>query len=170
MIYNRIRRILNYICFGNFYTINTISISQELQNIGCFTLEDIAILIINGFNNYDCHNVKIAIEHFRNYLSIYSTSKFHNKIVISLPHKNDPWQSLNLDNTYLVGADILGNFCNYRWLIQINQNTVNFIQKFDVNKYIHPKLLYIKPNTRDLESQEWEEEYNEEYNTLLGNK
>lgn len=135
-----IKRLLCWTKYSN--PLGHSKIPTYLNNIGCYTLEDMAELITHGFYDYTNNNVKLAINHFKNYLDTHFSDKIGDKIMISLPHKSDPWCALSSTGKYLVASHMSKNFCHSRWLIQIQENEINFIQKFDTNIYVPDRLIF----------------------------
>lgn len=136
--------LIKKICCWNRYSIlpNNVDIPICLQEIGCFTLEDLANMIITGFYDYKSININIAIKYFKHYLNKNYSSNFNGgTVLLSLPHKTDPWNSLSSNGKYLVAGNMFKNFCHSRWLIRVHKNDIFFVDQFHNNIDVSPNLI-----------------------------
>ena len=107
-----------------------------LHEVGCYTLEDVVGIIVYGFNDYNNITVKLALSYFKQYIEDNYSSKFKDGVMISIPHKTDPWKSLSSNGKYLVCANISKTFCHSRWLLRVRGDNVHFLQQFMVQTHI----------------------------------
>lgn len=129
-----------FTCFKKLYYGYKLNIPIELYEKNCYTLEDVASIIIQNFHDYESITVIIAIKFFKEYI----TRKYKNKIncgnsniMISIIHESDTWKTISSNGKYLAcGIIDDDNICYERWLIRVINNNIYFIDKMSVNKKI----------------------------------
>jgi hypothetical protein len=113
------------------------NIPDSLHKLDCFSIEDVADVIIQGFSDYTDDNVCIAIKYLKDYLNNNYNSKFHGNAMISIIHFSDTWKTISSDGKYLTCGQIdENNICYSRWLLRIKGNNIHFVDKLNVNNEI----------------------------------